>query len=86
MIICRMIMAKLVVLMGVFVPPTPLQWIKCILQYHTSGGFFSMMHKDTSLLSPLHYTLDPVLQYGGVAFCCIFFEYFSYFGVFWPID
>ena len=28
MIICRLIMAKLVVLMGVFVPPTPLQLIK----------------------------------------------------------
>ena len=26
---------------------------------------------------PSHETLDPVLQNGGVAFCCIFFEHFT---------
>ena len=56
MIICRMIMTKLI-FSWVSLYPLPhhseLNGEYTILQYHTSGGFCSMMHMGTGLLSPL---------------------------------
>ena len=56
MIMCRMSMTKLI-FSWVSLYPLPhhseLNGEYTILQYHTSGGFCSMMHMGTGLLSPL---------------------------------